>query len=232
MKLLLTSNGITNSDLEKNFLELVGNKSNLKIAFIPTAGDPIKWEPKEGDGDEYIPTLLGENKYKTLSDFIWYTKRGYEVMIVDLKYSPDKVKKKLQKEIDVVHISGGDVNYLLDWAKKSKVEIPLKKLLGEDVVYVGVSAGSNLLSPDIGLTWWEPDMNADHVGLAVVDFITAVHQNEEDELKNVEMLRKRKKYLQKIINFPWKVFLVKDGQAIKVTGDKVEHVGPGIKKFI
>lgn len=41
MKLLLTSNGITNTELERAFSDLIENRSNLKIALIPTAADPI-----------------------------------------------------------------------------------------------------------------------------------------------------------------------------------------------
>ena len=99
-------------------------------------------------------------------------------------------------------------------------------------MYIGLSAGNGLLMPDLGLTWWEPTMKADHAGFGIVDFDIVVHQKEDDELKNTEKLIERKKYYQTITNYPWKTYLVKDGQAIKVDGDKVEHIGEGTKVFI
>ena len=38
--------------------------------------------------------------------------------------------------------------------------------------------------------------------------------------------------MQSLMNYPWKIYFLQDGQAIKVDGDKVEHIGPGIKEFI
>jgi hypothetical protein len=46
------------------------------------------------------------------------------------------------------------------------------------------------------------------------------------------MLTERKLYLQSLLDYPWKIFLVKDGQAIKVDGDTIEHIGVGVKKSI
>ena len=99
-------------------------------------------------------------------------------------------------------------------------------------MYVGTSAGSCLLLPDIGLGWWEPDWKLDHVGFGIVDFIVVPHQKESDERSNVENLTKHRDHLRSLINFPWKIYFLQDGQAIKVDGDKIEHIGEGIKKSI
>ena len=34
------------------------------------------------------------------------------------------------------------------------------------------------------------------------------------------------------INFPWKMYLLQDAQAMKVVDDTIEHIGPGSKKSI
>ncbi len=234
MKLLLTSNGFMGTPLEKDFLELVDHKTNLKVAIIPTASDPIEWVPEETGSEKYIAKLIPERKEKNLEWLSGYknewTEKGYDVVIADLKDDPQETKKKL-KSVDIIDVTGGDVNYLLDWAKKSKLNTYLKDLLQKDVVYVGTSAGSGLLLPDIGLTWWSPDMVDDHIGFGIVDFVVVPHQK-EDGLKNEENLVDRKKYLQSVIGFPWKVYLLQDGQAIKVVGGKVEHLGSGTKKSI
>lgn len=237
MKLLLTSNGFMNTSLEKDFLEMIDSKTNLKVAIIPTASDPIEWVPeKEGDQTkDYVPILIPEKKEENMK---WqnsykaeWEKKGYSVIIADLKEDPVELKKKIES-VDVIDVTGGDANWLLYWAKKSKLNTYLKDVLNRGVVYVGTSAGSGLINPDIGLTWWEPDWALDHIGLGVVDFVVVPHQKESDERSNNGNLIKRKKYLQTLINFPWKIYLLQDGQAIKVDGDKVEHIGEGVKKSI
>src|SRR3989344_6002767 len=226
MKLLLTSNGFIENSLEKDFLDLVDDRKNVKVAIIPTAGDPIEWVPeKEGDQTkDYIAKLTRPNdtEYGKGKDYLYFKNKGYDVVIVDLKEDPVEIKEKIES-VDVIVVGGGDANWLLDWAKKSKLDTYLKDLLNKGVVYVGISAGSGLINPDIGLTWWEPDWKPDHIGLGIVDFVIVPHQKESDALSNVENLTKRKKHMQSLIDFPWKVYLLQDGQAIKVDGDKIEH---------
>lgn len=238
MKLLLTSNGITSPDLEKAFLEMTNGRTDLKVAIIPTAGDPIEWVPEKEGSENYIARLVHERKAKNDA---WkqgckkeWENKGYDAILADLTEDPDVLREKLEK-VDLIVVEGGDVNYLLDWAKKSKLDTYLKDLLDKGVVYVGTSAGSGLLNPDIGLTWWEPRekwAGTDRMGLGIVDFIIVPHQKESELLKSEENLIKRKKYLQSVINFPWKVYLVQDGQAIKVTGSNIEHIGPGSKRIV
>lgn len=234
MKLLLTSNGITDSSIERAFLEMTGGRTDLKVAIIPTASDPIEWVPEKEGSKEYVAKIIPEKKEKNaewLDNYKteWVAK-GYDVVIADLKEDPEKIKEKLES-VDVIDVTGGDVNYLLDWAKKAKLDVYLKDLLDNGVAYIGTSAGGGLLNPDIGLTWWEPGMSTDHTGLGIVDFVIVPHQKEEGE-RSEENLIKRKKYLQSVANFPWKVYLLQDGQAIKVVGDNVEHIGMGIKKSV
>lgn len=237
MRLLLTSNGFMNTPLEKDFLELVDNRTNLKVAIIPTAGDPIEWVPeKEGDQmKDYIaklnPGKLDQPRERVLSYKEVWEKKGHSVVIADLKEDPSDLRKKLE-EVDVIDVTGGDVNWLLDWAKKSKLDMYLKDLLDKGVIYIGTSAGSGLVNPDIGLTWWEPGWKLDHVGLGIVDFIVVPHQEESDDRSNTENLTKRREYMQSLMNYPWKIYFLQDGQAIKVSDAKVEHIGDGVKKSI
>lgn len=233
MKLLLTSNGFIGNSLENDFLELVGNKKGLRVAIIPTASDPIEWVPeKEGDTSEkYIPKLTKEPIYGKGDAFKYFTEKGFDVIIVDLKEDKNKVKEDLCN-VDIIFVGGGDANWLLDWAKKAELNTYLKNLLDQGVVYVGVSAGSSLVAPDIGLGWWNPDWTPDHIGFGIIDFVVAVHQDINDMSGNVTRAKEAKEKIQKFIEFPWKVYLLADGQAIKVDGDKVEHIVEGTKKSI
>jgi len=239
MKLLLTSNGLTDPSLEQAFSELTGGRTNLKVAIIPTASDPIEWIPEEEGAPpkENVAKFIPEKKEKNAEWLNSYKaeweKKGYSVIIADLKEDSAELRKKLES-VDVIDVTGGDVNWLLDWAKKAKLGTYLKELLEKGVIYVGSSAGCGLVTPDIGLTWWEPVQweGTDHIGFGIVDFVIVPHQKEGDKTSNEKNLVERKKYLQSIIDFPWRVYLVKDGQAIKVDGNKIEHIGPGAKKYI
>lgn len=57
MKLLLSSSAITTPELEKAFFDLIQNRKNLKMALIPTAGDPIDWITSELPGYDTIPKI-------------------------------------------------------------------------------------------------------------------------------------------------------------------------------
>jgi len=233
MKLLLTSNGFVKNSLEKDFLNLVGDSKNLKVAIIPTASDNIEWVPETPDSKKYVAKLIQLSKADEGEDYLYFKNKGFDVVIADLKEDPEILRKKL-KNVDVIDVPGGDVNYLLDWAKIAKLDKYLRELLDKGVVYIGSSAGTGLVVPDIGLTWWEPEKWAgtDHIGFGIVDFVVVAHQRESDKEKTAENLINRKKYMQSVTDFPWKVYLLQDGQAIKVDGDKIEHIGEGIKKSI
>lgn len=237
MKLLLTSNGFMGKSIEKDFLDLIGNRKNLRVAIIPTAGDPIEWVPeKEGDQTKFhVAKLIPEKKEQNI---VWWhsmqerwEKKGYRAIIVDLKEDPVEVKKKLES-VDIIDVTGGDANWLLDWAKKSKLDTYLKDILDRGVVYVGTSAGNGLLLPDIGLGWWDSDWKLDHVGLGIVDFLVSVHNKEADLPTNIEKTKQRRAFMQSHMPYPWKIYFLQDGQAIKVDGDKIEHLGEGIKESI
>lgn len=235
MKLLLTSSGFIDTPLlEKSFLELTGNKAGLKVAIIPTAGDPIEWVEEDIGSNKYTAKLLlNKNNPEGSKTYQYFKSHGYRVVIADLKEDHEKLKEKLQN-VDIIEVGGGDVNWLLDWAKKSKLDTYLKDLLDKGVVYVGTSAGSMLLNPDIGFTWWGPEekwKGTDHAGLGIVDFMFQPLHGETDE-STVDKLIERKKYMQALMDYPWKIYLVKDGQAIKVIDDTIEHIGDGIRKSI
>jgi len=237
MKLLLTSNGLTDPSLEQAFSELTGGRTNLKVAIIPTASDPIEWIPEEEGAPpkENVAKFIPEKKEKNAEWLNSYKaeweKKGYSVIIADLKEDSAELRKKLES-VDVIDVTGGDVNWLLDWAKKSKLDTYLKDILSKGVVYVGASAGNGLLVPDIGMSWWDPDWKLDHVSLGIVDFLVSVHNKEAELPENIEKTKERREYMQSHMDYPWKVYFLQDGQAIKVDGDKIEHIGPGVKKYI
>lgn len=233
MKLLLTACGITNPELEQTYSELTGNRKDLKVALIQTAGDPIEWVQDKDDPEKYTARQLKQNRMEDSNTYLNYKSKGYKVFNADLKQDPTLLREILEA-VDVIDVGGGDVNWLLDWARKSKLDTYLRDILNKDVVYVGASAGSMLVNPDIGFTWWEPTEKwegTDHIGLRIIDFMVQPLHGGNDVSKAKEFTE-RKKHLQSLVAYPWKIYLVMDGQAVKVDGDKIEHIGLGVKESI
>lgn len=233
MKLLLTSNGITSPEIEMAFDNFINGRTNLKVAIIPTASDPIEWVlEKEGDVAPYdsVAKLTKERDgFENWPLALYYKNKGFDVIFVDLKEDSSNIKEKLHT-VDIIDVPGGDANWLLDWAKEAGLGEYLKKLLDNGVIYVASSAGNGLLMPDIGLTWWNKKWKSDHIGFGIINFVLCVHQKEEDQLKSKNNLIELKKNYE--AEFPWKIYLVQDGQAIVVDGDAVDHIGKGTKEFI
>ncbi|MEI7513001.1 MAG: Type 1 glutamine amidotransferase-like domain-containing protein [bacterium] len=235
MKILLTSSGVNNPELEQAFSDLTNNKKDLKVALITTAADQIDWIKSELPGYDVIPKINEGRLEKNLKwQQTWkkeYEDKGFKATIVDLKKDPDWIKEELSK-VDIIDVCGGDGNWLREWARVSKIDTYLKDLIEKGVVYVGTSAGAGLAVADFGLGWWTPEWKEDHTGLGLVDFCVAVHQKEGDERTSEHKIIENREKMRKIIDFPWRVYLLKDGQAIKVDGDKVEHIGPGEKRVV
>src|SRR4051794_18195830 len=103
MKLLLTSNGLSNDSIAEVFEELIGKSPDqAKVIFIPTAANPIR-----------------DDKGWLINDLHNIGRRGYSVDIIDLAViQPHELKKALNK-CDAIFVGGGNSFYLSYWMKKS-----------------------------------------------------------------------------------------------------------------
>ncbi|MBL4936977.1 Type 1 glutamine amidotransferase-like domain-containing protein [Clostridium sp. YIM B02515] len=124
-KIILTSSGFKNKNIEKKFLELVEvPKEKIKVLFIPTAA--ITKEAMDMlpvcKNDLLNAGVLEEN-----------------ISTYDL----NRVMKR--KEIcgfDAIYVCGGSSKHLLSKINEYKFYLPLKDFLDNGGVYIGVSAGS------------------------------------------------------------------------------------------
>src|SRR3989344_5836196 len=131
-KLFLTS--YSSLVLDKIVDILPAKPELLKLAFIPTARDPY-----------HITAKVDPEKEKLKS-------MGFSIKTVDLK---NKSKEQLRKElenIDVIFVAGGNTFYLLEKTIESGFDSLLKELINNGVIYIGSSAGSVLVGPDIDIT--------------------------------------------------------------------------------
>lgn len=213
MKLLLTSSGVTSEPVKKSFLELIKKSpSRVIVAFIPTAGNPVKeewyWELVKKD----LATLKG---------------MGFRSVIqVDISKVEPEIWKKQLSEADVIYIEGGNTFYLMDQIRKSGLDKELPQLL-EKRTYVGVSAGSIVATPDISVASLEPpDENVagliDMGGLGLVDFEVCPHAPDMTSLESVKLFSKGRK---------WSMYTIADNSAVMVNDGEISFTGTGITKI-
>ena len=79
------------------------------------------------------------------------------------------------READVLLVDGGDATYLCHWMRESGLADLLPSL--SDKVWVGVSAGSMVMTPRIGTAFVEWASAPDDRTLGVVDFSIFPHLN-------------------------------------------------------
>lgn len=148
-KIVLTSTGFTNKNIEKKFLELVKLPSDkIKAMFIPTAAITE-------DAKEVVPLCKEDLLIAGIleSNIVAYD--------LDRIISCDEICN-----FNIIYVCGGTTEYLLDRMNYVKFNIPLKKFLDNGGVYIGVSAGSVALAQNL------PE------NLGYINCILNVHQEE------------------------------------------------------
>lgn len=212
MKLLLTSSGITNKSIADALFEIVGKKpEDTKLVFIPTASNA-----EEGDKEWVTNDLLNLKKLNLNS-----------IEIVDISVMDEKNWKPIIEKADVLFFEGGNTYFLMEWLNKSGLAKLLLELL-KNKVYVGVSAGSMVVSKDLALyisqKIYEEDLDKDYemAGLNYVDFYFLPHLNSayftkvrEDNIKNT------------VKDMKEKIYVMDDESALKIVDNKIEVVSEG-----
>ena len=169
MKLLLTSGGVTNESIYDALVEMLGKPiADSKALFIPTAqwGQPVctpqsVWNSTAGRRDD-DPGLVGLG---------WKS-----VGVLELTALPtidEERWKPWVRDADVLLVDGGEAVYLAHWMRESGLAALLPELT--DTVWVGVSAGSMVMTPRVGTHFldWKPDGPDETLGL--VDFSIFPH---------------------------------------------------------
>lgn len=212
MKLLLTSSGITNKSIENALLKLVGKKlEETSLAFIPTASNV-----ESGDKWWLIKDLVSLQKL--------YFK---QIDIVDISALDEKIWRPRIEESDVLFFEGGNTYHLMEWMNKSGLTKLLPDLL-KTRVYVGVSAGSMILSKDLALnisqSLYEEDLEKTEgmAGLNYVDFYFLPHMNSEFFSK-----LKKENIEKSISEMTEKIYAMDDNSALSVVDGKVEIISEG-----
>jgi dipeptidase E len=125
------------------------------------------------------------------------------------------------READVLLADGGDATYLCHWMRKSGLADLLASLT--ETVWVGVSAGSMVMTPRIGDDFvnWSPPTGGDST-LGVVDFSIFPHL--DHELMPENTMAEAERWAADIAG---PAYAIDDQTAIKVSDGAVEVVSEG-----
>ena len=226
MKLLLTSIGITNELIRKALEDLLGKPINQSTAlFVPTA---IYAYPKASNYAWITLQSLGNLGWKRFG-------------VLELTALPSLNKDVWLPEIeeaDALIVGAGNGFYLSFWMQKSGLFDILPELLEKGKTYVGISAGSMILTHSLsfdrkrfektGIYYDDeydeeaPENAGSDKTMHIVDFVIRPHLNSnmlpKATLENIE------KWAAKI-DVP--LYAIDDQTALKVIDGKVEVITEG-----
>jgi dipeptidase E len=138
MKFLLTSAGISNPSIHEALVELLGKPiAESSALFVPTGIYPFS-----GGAGMARQAICGEAR-STLCELGWQSLGVLELTALP-SIKEDAWIPELRKT-DALLVWGGDVMYLYYWMRKSGLAGLLPAL--NELVYVGVSAGSIVVTP-------------------------------------------------------------------------------------
>ena len=222
MKFLLSSAGIKNASIETALVDLLGKPIAESSALcVPTA---MYGHPMVGPGARVWEFISGREPNCPMCELGWKS-----LGVLELTALPSIDEDRwvpLVQESDVLLAAGGDALYLSHWMQQSGLADLLPSL--HDTVWVGLSAGSMVMTPRIGedFVGWKPPSGDDRT-LGVVDFSIFPHVDHEDlpenTMANAELWA---------AGIPNPAYAIDDETAIKVTDGVVEVVSEGHWKLL
>ena len=172
MKLLLTSGGVTNDSIRESLVDLLGKPiGDCTALCIPTAqyGHPMC-------------NPMSARRFVVGAGSSDITGLGWKsVGLLELTALPSMSRERWVpwvQEADALLVDGGEATYLCHWMRESGLAELVPSLA--DTVWVGVSAGSMVMTPRIGTDFmaWDPPGGSDKT-LGIVDFSIFPHLDHE-----------------------------------------------------
>ncbi len=195
MKLLLTSDGITSEAVKEQFVRLLERPlESVRLLRISYNRD------EDSLARSKAPLIKAGIKEENME-------------LIDI--AKDEKVDSLEK-FDVVYVLGGNTFTILDKIRKLGLEKPLKDFIRSGKLYIGLSAGSMLVGPNIEVSGIEDENETgleDLRGFNVIDIEISPHFNEAEE-KTMNEFKKKVNY---------KIMELRDGQALVVT-DKEKRI--------
>ncbi|KRF11307.1 peptidase S51 [Nocardioides sp. Soil797] len=218
MKLLLTSGGVTNPSITRALVDLLGKPIDEATALcIPTAewGHPMC-------GPESARRFVAGSS--TMTDLGWAS-----VGLLELTALPSIGRERWVpwvRAADVLLVDGGDAMFLCHWMRESGLADLIPEL--SEKVWVGMSAGSMVLTPRVGADFvnWQPAAGGDRT-LGVVDF--SIFPHVDHELMPENTMAEAERWAADLAG---PAYAIDDQSAIKVDGATVEVVSEGSWKHL
>jgi len=215
MKLLLTSAGIKNTSIHNALVDLLGKPiAESRALFIPTA---LHARP---NGPALIARVIRGEIGHPFCDLGWKSLGVLELTALPSVKADNWVRQV--QETDALLVGGGDPLYLCYWMRQSGLA-DLLPSLRPAAVYVGLSAGSMVMAPNVGddFVGWRPPTGGDRT-LGLVDFAMFPHLDDpsmpDNSLANAEKWA---------AGLSVQAYAMDDETAIKVVDGAVDVVSEG-----
>jgi dipeptidase E len=219
VKLLLTSAGIKNPSIHAALVALLPKPiAESSVLCIPTGS----WgHPAVGPAGPY--RFISGKSDQPMTELGWKS-----IGVLELTALPSMGDRWIDwvRETDALLVSGGDALYLAHWMRESGLAELLPTL--PDLVYVGFSAGSMVLTPRIGddfVQWRAP--SGDDTTLGVVDFSIFPHVDHPDLPENT--MAEAERWAAGLGN---PAYAICDDTAIRVVDGAVDVVSEGHWKLL
>ena len=215
MKYLLTSAGITNPSIHTALVKLLAKPIDQCNALcIPTASYA------NSNGSDSAWRFISGNEPRTPMCELGWKSLG----VLELTALPSIDQSRwvpVVQQCDVLLVGGGDPLYLNYWMLQSGLTELLPSLT--NLVYVGLSAGSMVLTPRIGefFVGWQPPTGGDRT-LGLVDFSIFPHLDHPELPYNT--LARAETWAATIAE---PAYAIDDQTAIKVVDGQVELISEG-----
>jgi dipeptidase E len=214
MKLLLTSGGVTNDSIRNALVELLGKPiADCRALCIPTA----EWGHTSCTPYMARKFVLG-GWPGGLAGLGWK-----EVGLLELTALPTIGEDRWVpwvREADVLLVDGGDATYLCHWMRESGLADLIPSLT--ETVWVGLSAGSMVMTPRIGQDFVRWSGAQDDHTLGLVDFSIFPHL--DHELMPDNTLAEAERW---VADIGGPAYAMDDQTAIVVSDGEVEVVSEG-----
>jgi dipeptidase E len=221
LKLLLTSAGIKNASINDALVDLLGKPiAESSALLIPTAG----YGHPQVTPDRAWRFISGREPRCPMSELGWKS-----LGVLELTALPSIDEGRWipwVRETDVLLVNGGDALYLCHWMRQSGLADLLPSL--RETVWVGLSAGSMVMTPRIGedFVQWKPPAGGDGT-LGIVDFSIFPHVGNKELPENTMAAAE-----MWAAGLAAPAYAIDDETAIKVSNGTVEVISEGHwKKF-
>jgi len=215
VRLLLTSAGIKNPSIHEALVGLLGKPIAESSALcIPTAN-----HAQRGGAGHAWRFISGREPRTPMVELGWKS-----VGLLELTALPSIDKEQwvpMVRETDILLVNGGDPLYLCYWMRQSGLAGLLPSL--RETVYVGLSAGSMVMAPNIGedFVTWRPPTGGDGT-LGLVGFSMFPHLDHPDLPENTMADAERW-----AAGMTGPAYAIDDETAIRVTDAAVDVVSEG-----